>query len=123
MKIKNFIAILVFVLGLNGLAAEVKVKVIGVYQGRDNTENLPICKSHATQTCIFQTYIVQSGSQFPLGITSATYTNPDSGVEVPFNSVVQVYTSATEFTLLHTPGTGWVGPFSINSNDWAIVLP
>lgn len=99
--------------------SNVTVKTYGVYKGKDATGK-PICEKHATQVCVFKTYVVDDNSVFPLGILSATWLDPDTGNNVAISSVVQTYISATEYTLTFTYGSTWVGPFSINSADWSL---
>lgn len=96
-----------------------EVKIRGEYLRKDD-RGVPICKKNDRYVCVFQRYIVEEGAIFPLGIVSATATDPATGDEIPISSVVQRYLEDGTFVLEYTYGAEWVGPFAIKEGDWSL---
>ena len=110
----SFIAVFAAV---NAAPKTVTVKTKGIYKGKD-ASGKPICDPGSI-VCVYKTYIYDDLNVFPLGISSATFHDPDNGNDVAISSVVQTYLPDGSYTLAFTYGTSWVGPFSINSADWS----
>lgn len=118
-KIKGIILTLIMALfAINVYSTTpVTVKVMGHYAGKDN-DGKPICNDHPTHICIFKTYVIEDGYTFPMGIVSASYADPDTGTDIPFSAISQIHFSGG-FKVVFTSGTGWTGPFSMDSSDWS----
>lgn len=119
-QMKNSVLLLFLALGTHLMAAPkpTTVKIRGIYKMM--TPAGPHCEKNDRYVCVFQRYIVEEGTIFPLGIVSATATDPATGEEFPISSVVQRYLEDGTFVLEYTYGSEWVGPFAVKSDDWSL---